>query len=109
MYAYIFFVYLFSTVVHSNLRLNFGPLRYWFVTPIYHHWHHGIEKEAIDVNFAVHFPVLDWLFGTFYLPADGKWPGGYGIDGHPVPRGYFRQMLYPFTKEKAVEASPKPE
>jgi len=32
--------------------------------PRFHHWHHGIEEEAIDVNFAIHFPWLDRLFGT---------------------------------------------
>jgi sterol desaturase/sphingolipid hydroxylase (fatty acid hydroxylase superfamily) len=102
LYGYIFFVYLFSTLVHSNLRLKFGPLGYWFVTPLYHHWHHGIEKEAIDVNFAVHFPILDWLFGTYYLPADGHWPSGYGIAGHPVPKGFVAQFLYPFMPEKTA-------
>lgn len=99
MYAYIFFVYLFSTFVHSNLRWNFGRWSYWFVTPRFHHWHHGIEHEAIDVNFAVHFPVLDRLFGTYYLPSDGRWPEGYGIDGHPVPKGYLRQFIYPFLRK----------
>lgn len=96
LYAYIFFVYLFSTFVHSNLRWNFGTASAWFVTPRFHHWHHGIEREAIDVNFAVHFPVLDRLFGTYYMPPDGKWPEGYGIGGHPVPKGYVRQFFYPF-------------
>jgi sterol desaturase/sphingolipid hydroxylase (fatty acid hydroxylase superfamily) len=107
LYAYLFFVYLFSTLVHANLRLNFGFLQYWFVTPRFHHWHHGIEKEAIDVNFAVHFPLFDRLFGTYYLPAAGKWPLGYGIANHPVPRGFFRQMLYPFLRSEA--ANPPPE
>ena len=97
MYAYVFFVYLFSTFVHSNLRWTFGPASYWFVTPRFHHWHHGIEREAIDVNFAVHFPILDRLFGTYYLPPDGKWPSGYGIHG-PMPKGFWRQFLYPFTR-----------
>ncbi|MBA4019788.1 MAG: sterol desaturase [Pirellula sp.] len=97
MYAYIFFVYLFSTFVHSNLRWTFGPFSTWFVTPRFHHWHHGIEREAIDVNFAVHFPILDRIFGTYYLPPDGKWPSGYGIKG-PMPKGFLRQFLYPFTR-----------
>jgi len=39
------------------------------------------------VNFAIHFPFLDRIFGTHHLP-DGKWPSGYGIPGHPVPKGY---------------------
>jgi sterol desaturase/sphingolipid hydroxylase (fatty acid hydroxylase superfamily) len=109
MYAYIFFVYLFSTVVHSNLRLNFGPMRYWFVTPLFHHWHHAVERDAIDVNFAVHFPLLDWLFGTFYMPPDGHWPSGYGIGGHPVPKGYLRQFLHPFLPEQAAPMPTRPE
>jgi sterol desaturase/sphingolipid hydroxylase (fatty acid hydroxylase superfamily) len=100
MYAYIFFVYLFSTVVHSNLGIDFGVVQHWFVTPRYHHWHHGIEKEAIDVNFAVHFPLFDRLFGTYFLPADGRWPAGYGVHSEPVPKGYLKQFLYPFTRSK---------
>jgi sterol desaturase/sphingolipid hydroxylase (fatty acid hydroxylase superfamily) len=100
MYAYIFFVYLFSTFVHSNLRYNFGKLRHWLVTPQFHHWHHGIEKEAIDVNFAVHFPILDRMFGTHFWPEDDRWPNGYGIQNHPVPKGYLRQFFYPFTRKR---------
>jgi sterol desaturase/sphingolipid hydroxylase (fatty acid hydroxylase superfamily) len=107
LYAYLFFVYLFSTLVHANMRLNFGFLQYWFVTPRFHHWHHGIEKEAIDVNFAVHFPVLDRLFGTYYLPADGRWPDGYGIANHPVPKGFLRQLLYPFVREEVPNPPPE--
>ena len=101
MYAYIFFVYLLSTFVHSNLRFNFGFFQYILVTPRFHHWHHGIEREAIDVNFAVHFPFLDRLFGTYHMPADGRWPGGYGLADNPVPKGFWKQLLYPFRREKA--------
>ena len=100
LYAYLLFVFLFSTFVHANFRYDFGELQYWFVTPRFHHWHHGIEREAIDVNFAVHFPLFDRLFGTYHLPPDGSWPAGYGIDKHPVPKGYFRQFLYPFKRKK---------
>jgi sterol desaturase/sphingolipid hydroxylase (fatty acid hydroxylase superfamily) len=100
LYAYIFFVYILSVFVHSNLKLPFGFLQYMIVTPRFHHWHHGIEKEAIDVNFAVHFPLFDWLFGTWHFPSDGKWPEGYGVGGHPVPKGFLRQLWYPFSAKK---------
>ena len=50
------------------------------------------------MNFAIHFPFLDRLFGTYHLP-DGKWPSGYGIPGHPVPKGYWQQLLYPFRRK----------
>jgi sterol desaturase/sphingolipid hydroxylase (fatty acid hydroxylase superfamily) len=99
LHLYILLVYVHSTFVHANVRGNFDWLGRFLVTPRFHHWHHGIEKEAIDVNFAIHFPLLDRLFGTFHLPA-GKWPEAYGIADHPVPRGYIGQFLYPFTRQK---------
>ncbi len=68
------------------------------VTPRFHHWHHGIEKEAIDVNFSIHFSLLDKIFGTYHMPEE-RWPEGYGIGGHPVPKGYLQQLLHPFRKK----------
>ena len=95
--AYALLVYVYSTFVHANVGTNFGFLEKILVGPRFHHWHHGIEDEAVDVNFAIHFPFLDRLFGTYHLP-NGKWPSGYGVQGHPVPQGYWKQMLYPFQR-----------
>lgn len=105
MNAYIFVVYLYSTLVHANLGWRFPVIEKLLVTPRFHHWHHGIEKEAIDVNFAIHFPFLDRLFGTYFLPKD-QWPQGYGIEGHPVPRGYWAQFKHPFRREKTPPNPP---
>jgi sterol desaturase/sphingolipid hydroxylase (fatty acid hydroxylase superfamily) len=99
MNAYIFLVFLYSTFIHANLGWRFPFVEKFLVTPRFHHWHHGIEREAIDVNFAIHFPILDKVFGTHHLPKD-KWPTGYGIDGHPVPHGYVEQFKYPFKREE---------
>lgn len=104
LYAYIFFVYLLSTFVHSNVRFRFGFLQHVIATPRFHHWHHGIEKEAINVNYAVHFPLLDRLFGTHHLPGE-EWPEGYGIADHPVPSGYWKQFLYPFQRTSPDKSS----
>ena len=101
--TYILLVYVYSSFLHSNIGCNFGPAERFLATPRFHHWHHGIEKEAIDVNFAIHFPLYDWLFGTHYMP-EKAWPKGYGVGGHPVPRGYIEQFLYPF--KRASEATP---
>jgi sterol desaturase/sphingolipid hydroxylase (fatty acid hydroxylase superfamily) len=95
--AYLLIVYVYSTFIHSNVGVHFGALEKILVLPRFHHWHHGIEDEAVDVNFAIHFPLLDRLFGTHHLP-EGRWPNGYGVAGHPVPRGYWRQFLYPFRR-----------
>jgi sterol desaturase/sphingolipid hydroxylase (fatty acid hydroxylase superfamily) len=66
-------------------------------TPRGHHWHHALEP--IDVNFAVHLPVLDRFFGTQHLPAD-RWPAEYGIGGHPVPEGWTAQLVYPVRRRR---------
>lgn len=95
--AYILIVYVYSSFIHANIAGSFGWLEKLVVVPRFHHWHHGEEREAIDVNFAIHFPMIDRLFGTHHMP-EGRWPKGYGIKGHPVPRGYWRQFLYPFRR-----------
>jgi sterol desaturase/sphingolipid hydroxylase (fatty acid hydroxylase superfamily) len=97
MNAYILTVYLYSTLVHANLGCRFPFIEKILVTPRFHHWHHGIEDEAVDVNFAIHFPLLDQLFGTYHFPKD-QWPSGYGVQGHPVPKGYLAQFKYPLRR-----------
>ena len=96
--AYLLIVYVYSTFVHANLNWKLAFMEKLLVTPRFHHWHHGLEKEAIDVNFAIHFPLYDKLFGTYHMP-EGRWPKGYGIGGHPVPNGYWKQFLYPFMRK----------
>lgn len=104
MFAYILFVAVDATFIHANLRFGFGPLRWLIATPQFHHWHHAVEREAIDKNFAVHLPVLDRLFGTYYMPGD-RWPSGYGVHPNDVPPGYLAQWLYPFRRRKVTSES----
>jgi sterol desaturase/sphingolipid hydroxylase (fatty acid hydroxylase superfamily) len=83
--------------VHANLRWRFGWLRNLVVTPEFHHWHHSLDPRARNANYSGKFPVLDMLFGSYYLP-DGEWPTGYGV-GEAVPDGWLRQILWPFSTE----------
>ena len=96
LYAYLLIVYVYSAYIHSNVRFDIEWLKPFIVTPRFHHWHHGLEREAVDVNFAIHFPVLDRMFGTYFMPL-GRWPQAYGVSSEPVPRGYLRQFWYPFV------------
>jgi sterol desaturase/sphingolipid hydroxylase (fatty acid hydroxylase superfamily) len=100
--AYLFFVTLHATWTHCN----FGPTIKWLepflVLPRYHHWHHTSQQEAIDRNFAIHFPWIDRMFGTHYLPADNKWPDTYGLHNQNMPAGFWRQAIYPFTRKKTA-------
>jgi sterol desaturase/sphingolipid hydroxylase (fatty acid hydroxylase superfamily) len=98
MQAYIGFVYVYSSLLHANLGGDFNRLGHWVATPRFHHWHHGLEQEAVDVNFSIHLPLLDKLFGTFHLP-EGRWPKDYGVP-EKVPSGYWAQMKYPFVRKQ---------
>ena len=99
--AYLFFVTLHATWTHSN----FGPTIKWLepyvIFPRYHHWHHTSQKEAIDKNFAIHFPWIDRIFGTYYLPED-KWPESYGLHKEQIPYTFWGQFFYPFRRKKAA-------
>ncbi len=96
MQAYLGFIYVLSSLLHANVGGNFNRLGAWVATPRFHHWHHGLEREAFDVNFAIHFPWIDRLFGTYDLPKD-RWPENYGIP-EDVPHGYGGQFLYPWRR-----------
>lgn len=93
--AYLVFVTFHATWEHCN----FGPTVKWLepyiVLPRFHHWHHTSQAEAIDKNFAVHFPWIDKIFGTYYLPED-KWPDTYGLNNEKIPEGIVGQTIYPF-------------
>src|SRR5215211_137602 len=41
-----------SVLIHANVRIGFGPLRWLFASPQFHHWHHSNDREARDKNFA---------------------------------------------------------
>ena len=95
--AYVVIVVFQATFIHANVRWEFRPFRSWIATPCFHHWHHGAEREAVDKNFAVHTPLWDRLFGTYFMP--NRWPESYGLaGGDPVPEGFFRQFIHPFRR-----------
>ena len=87
-------------------RVERIALERWIAMPRYHHWHHAIELEARDRNFAVHLPVIDRWFGTHHLPDDA-WPQGYGVSGLRAPEGYLRQLVYDGAHERYGEITPE--
>ena len=99
-------VYLLFVTMHATwAHCNFGPTIKWLepylIQPRFHHWHHTSQVEAIDRNYAIHFPWIDRLFGTFYFPED-KWPDTYGLHDEKIPAGFWAQTFYPFTRRKAA-------
>jgi sterol desaturase/sphingolipid hydroxylase (fatty acid hydroxylase superfamily) len=94
-FAYIIFVSIQGVLIHSNIAMDLGWLRYIIVTPQFHHWHHASDEEALDKNYCAHTPVLDLLFRTYHQPKD-RWPRKYGTV-KPIPGNFARQFLYPFS------------
>jgi sterol desaturase/sphingolipid hydroxylase (fatty acid hydroxylase superfamily) len=90
---------IYSVMVHSNVNWTFGPFRYLFASPVFHRWHHTAQAEGMDKNFAPTFPLLDIMFGTFYMP-EGRRPERYGVDGANIPSGFFSQMIWPFRQRR---------
>lgn len=88
---------------HANVNLPWGPFKYLFVTPDFHHWHHSSDREALDRNYAAHFAFIDYAFGTA-VKSERRFPEQYGVLGDYMPEGYLRQQMFPFVfKEKAAE------
>jgi sterol desaturase/sphingolipid hydroxylase (fatty acid hydroxylase superfamily) len=100
--VYVFVVATQATFIHANVRWEFNSLRRLVATPAFHHWHHSADREAVDKNFAVHTPIWDILFGTYYLPD--RWPAQYGLaHRRDVPARWVTQLIYPFRKRSPGE------
>ncbi len=96
-YAYLLFVSFHGVFLHANVGFRAGAFEHVLAMPRFHHWHHSSETEALDKNFAVHFPWIDQLFGTKHLP-EGRWPERYGVVGYTLPEGWWPQLLWPIRK-----------
>jgi sterol desaturase/sphingolipid hydroxylase (fatty acid hydroxylase superfamily) len=94
-----FMLYLnYNYYVHTNVKIVYpGFLKYVFVSPFMHRWHHAREAQACDKNFGVIFAWNDWLFGTAIHPD--REPLAYGLDyadGEVARDSYLAHLLYPF-------------
>ena len=96
-----FLVHIFALGVghlnHANIDLDYGPLRYLLNNPRMHIWHHAKElPEPYGVNFGISLSLWDYLFGTDYIPDDGRdielgWP-----QDQEFPRSFLGQTAAPF-------------
>jgi sterol desaturase/sphingolipid hydroxylase (fatty acid hydroxylase superfamily) len=86
-----------SAFVHANLDWTLGPFKYVIAGPVFHRWHHTAADRGGEKNFAATFPVLDLMFGTFYMPA-GELPDNYGIADRQFPQTFPGQLAHPYTQ-----------
>lgn len=95
-----------TMIYHSNLRTNYGPLRFILVTPQSHRVHHSREPQHFDSNFGVIFSIWDHLFRTQHrrydeYPATGveaEFPSERSFSDILLLRSLWQQMLYPIRR-----------
>lgn len=103
-----FIVYYFSIAIghlnHANINLSYGPLKYIINNPKMHIWHHAYdlpEEHKKGANFGISLSLWDYLFGTAYIPHDGR-DIRLGFEGiEDFPEGFVEQNLYGFKKTDA--------
>jgi len=95
--AYVPILTLLAIFIHANVPWRFGPLRYVIASPVFHRWHHTSADEGLNRNFAGLFPVIDYVFGTLYMPAHQ--PVRFGVKERIAPN-FFKQLIYPFKPDR---------
>lgn len=86
---------LWGMVVHANVKLPMGPLRWILVSPIHHHRHHALLGEGEHgKNYAAVFSFWDRIFGT--LDAKLEFPSAYGLSPQP-PEAVGSLLAGPFV------------
>lgn len=83
---------------HGNFRARTPRWLDWLVcTPAVHRRHHSSRWHESDANFANTVMIFDVLFGTYARPHPVG-PKRMGIDGDPVGRSFWAQLLGPFGR-----------
>ena len=100
-------VHLFALTIghlnHANFYLPLGPLKYIFNSPQMHIWHHAKElpKNTYGVNYGITLSIWDYLFGSVYMPHDGRDIALGFTDVEQYPDDFFGQLKAPFHEKQS--------
>jgi len=83
--------------IHTNLKIRLPGLRWIIATPELHRWHHHKNPKFRNKNYAAQLPIIDWIFGTLYIPGN-RLPTNYGVP-EKIPINYLGQLMYPFRRQ----------
>ena len=85
-------------LIHANLRIGFGPGHWLLSSPQTHRIHHSRLAGHADRNFAVFFPIIDRVFGTWYEPGRNEYPPT-GLHSGRLINSQFEALLSPFLPD----------
>lgn len=95
---------------HANLNWDYGWLKYILNNPKMHIWHHSKvlpEEHPNGMNFGLSLSIWDYLFGSAYIPKEGK-NIELGFEGdEQFPENFGKQLVFPFRKNNKLTHSDK--
>lgn len=102
-----FVVHMFAVFVghlnHANVGWSYGIFGYVFNNPKMHIWHHSKElpkEHPHGMNFGLTLSIWDYIFGSAYIPKNGK-NIELGFKGdEDFPEDFGNQLLFPFKHYK---------
>ena len=86
---------------HANINISWGPLKYVLNNPVMHIWHHAKdlpEDRKFGMNYGISLSIWDYVFGTAYIPSDGRDIELGFEEVEEYPEGFVGQMKEPFVK-----------
>ena len=105
-----FIVHMFAVFVghlnHANLGWNYGFFGYILNNPKMHIWHHSKQfpkDRPYGMNYGLSLSIWDYLFGTAYIPKNGKEIEIGFIGDEEFPEDFKNQMLFPFKKRTKTQ------
>lgn len=96
----------YGALIHADLPWTYGCLRFIFVSPAMHRWHHALDPRAYNTNFATVFAFFDWVFGTLRVPGTCDAP--LGVSQRMSP-GFLGQMFHPLKLSSYAKSKGEPD
>jgi sterol desaturase/sphingolipid hydroxylase (fatty acid hydroxylase superfamily) len=88
---------------HSNIRIDYGPLRYLLNNPVMHLYHHAYDLpkgHQHGVNFGLTLSLWDYMFKSAHVPEKGgQIKLGY-VGDENMPPNFSRQLIHGFSNKK---------
>jgi len=95
-FAHAVFGTLIGHLNHSNLRWDYGPLKYLLNSPKMHLHHHCYNAPQHGQNFGIILSCWDWIFKTAHLPPEP--PKRIGFQGEEkLPQDFLGHMSWPMS------------
>ncbi|MDG1659315.1 MAG: sterol desaturase family protein [Crocinitomicaceae bacterium] len=88
---------------HANLNISYGPFKYLLNNPKMHIWHHAKQlptSHKYGMNFGISLSCWDYIFGTNYIPSDGRDIELGFPDDEKYPESFIGQVIEPFKSKK---------